>query len=720
MEQDGLHIDLVDTEHLLKAGLSSREADVFHDQLQSILSEGRQSMPRIWQRISQELLRPEHPFPLHQLMYFSTYRDWDSAALGPPLSWIPTSEFARQTNLGRLLESKGRELLGKQYRSPTESLPELQRWSVEHPEQYFPLVWAEQSVVFHQQPHCFLDTRNKTDPGGAWVPGAYLIGSKTDSSVALVHRNEGEDDLPVGKVTLSELRANVSRVANALEALGLNKGDAIAIDMPMNVYAVTAYLAIILAGCIVVPIPDSFVANEIALRIRLSKAKALFTQDIILRGGKRLPLYSRVIEARAPLAIVIPADGKASNLELRDGDMLWDEFVAQAHHLSRPDEFKAVVQSMDSYINILFSSGTTGEPKAIPWTHHTPLRCAADSWAHLDVRRGDVICWPTNLGWIVGPMILYSALLNGATLALYNGSPLGRGFGKFVQDANVVVLGTVPSLVRTWKASDCMADLDWSSMRAFGSSGETSSVDDDLWLSARGGYKPVLECCGGTELGAMYLAGNLVQPQAFAAFTTPGMTCQIMILDDSSNLYPDEAACTGELVLNPHIFGASSTLLNADHHKVYYEGMPLLNGKPLRRHGDIFQRFHGGFYRARGRADDTMNLGGIKAGALEIEQVCNKAHESIKETAAIAVQPPGGGPEELVIAAVLKPGSNLSSKELQKVFSSCIVSNLNPLFKVRAVAVFSEFPRTASNKLLRRVLRVECAKLLYPAPNSRL
>jgi hypothetical protein len=80
--------------------------------------------------------------------------------------------------------------------------------------------------------------------------------------------------------------------------------------------------------------------------------------------------------------------------------------------------------------------GVPGEPKAIPWTHHTPLWCVADSWVHLDMRRGDVICWPTNLG----PMILYFALLNGATLALYNGSPLGRGFGKFVQVINQLSL----------------------------------------------------------------------------------------------------------------------------------------------------------------------------------------------------------------------------------------------------------------------------------------
>lgn len=150
----------------------------------------------------------------------------------------------------------------------------------------------------------------------------------------------------------------------------------------------------------------------------------------------------------------------------------------------------------------------------------------------------------------------------------------------------------------------------------------------------------------------------------------------------------------------------------------------------MRRHGDIFQRFSGGFYRAHGRSDDTMNLGGIKvssmlscfhsrfclptilvtvsilvflqrfrffpcfcflvvklvlqASAVEIEQVCNKAHESVQETAAIAVQPPGGGPEELVIAVVLKPGYESSNKtELQKLFYSHVMSNLNPLFKVQ-------------------------------------
>lgn len=74
-----------------------------------------------------------------------------------------------------------------------------------------------------------------------------------------------------------------------------------------------------------------------------------------------------------------------------------------------------------------------GEPKAIPWTQLSPIRCSADGWAHNDIKVGDVYCWPTNLGWVMGPVLLFTCFLNGATLALYHGSPLGHGFGKFVQ-----------------------------------------------------------------------------------------------------------------------------------------------------------------------------------------------------------------------------------------------------------------------------------------------
>ena len=97
-----------------------------------------------------------------------------------------------------------------------------------------------------------------------------------------------------------------------------------------------------------------------------------------------------------------------------------------------------------------------GQPKAIPWTHTTPIRSAANAFFHQDVREGDTVAWPTNLGWMMGPWLVFAALLNGATIALFQGSPLGRDFGVFIQSAGVSMLGLVPSIAKAWRASDCM------------------------------------------------------------------------------------------------------------------------------------------------------------------------------------------------------------------------------------------------------------------------
>lgn len=168
----------------------------------------------------------------------------------------------------------------------------------------------------------------------------------------------------------------------------------------------------------------------------------------------------------------------------------------------------------------------------------------------------------------------------------------------------------------------------------------------------------------------------------------------------------------GELALGPLMFGASSTLLNADHYNVYFKGMPLWNGKILRRHGDVFERTSRGYYHAHGRADDTMNLGGIKVSSVEIERVCNAVDSNVLETAAIGVPPPQGGPEQLVIAVVFKDSDD-STVDLDKLrisFNSAVQKKLNPLFRISHVVPCSSLPRTATNKVMRRVLRQQLSQ----------
>ncbi|VAI38514.1 unnamed protein product [Triticum turgidum subsp. durum] len=171
------------------------------------------------------------------------------------------------------------------------------------------------------------------------------------------------------------------------------------------------------------------------------------------------------------------------------------------------------------------------------------------------------------------------------------------------------------------------------------------------------------------------------------------MSTGFVILDEQGNPYPDDVPCSGEVGLFPLYFGATDRLLNADHDKVYFDGMPVYRGRYALR-----------FFRwsptERSNYDDT------ETSSVEIERVCNGADEGLLETAAVSVKPSGGGPEQLAILAVRKDRSATYDANLLKAkFQRAIQKNLNPLFRVSYVKVVPEFPRTASNKLLRRVLR---------------
>ncbi|KAF7807068.1 putative acyl-activating enzyme 18, peroxisomal [Senna tora] len=279
-------------EDLVQAGLTIEDAKRFDEALKETILRvnGSESDPReLWrQLVARRLLKPWHPHTLHQLVYYSVYANWDASANGPPLYWFPSLGHARQANLGRIMEMYGPKLLGTSYKDPITSYNLFHKFSVEHPEVYWPIVLKELSVSFIEAPKCILDTSDKSKHGGTWLPGSVLNiaeccllsrehPKKEDNSLAIVWRDEGFDDSEVNHLTVKELRQQVMMVAKAVAAT-FSKGDAIAIDMQMTANAVVIYLAIIVAGCIVVSIADSFAPMEIAVRLRVSKAKGIFTQ----------------------------------------------------------------------------------------------------------------------------------------------------------------------------------------------------------------------------------------------------------------------------------------------------------------------------------------------------------------------------------------------------------------------------------------------------------
>jgi len=591
-------------------------------------------------------------------------------------AWLPDADTIERANLTAAIRDQG-----------LSSYAELHEWSTADRGAFWGMVLDRLGIVFDETPHRIV-TGPPRDP--LWLPGARLNivdscftapGDKT----AVVFRTDGINR----RMSYSELRHLVNEFAHGLSLRGIGAGNGVAIAMPMTVEAVVAYLGTVAAGARVVSIADSFAPHEIATRLGMADPSLVVTQDRFVRAGREHAMFDKVVEAGAPRCVVVDS---GAGIPLREGDVSWNDFLVDAGH------FDPVPCAPNGHVNVLFSSGTTGEPKAIPWTHLTAIKSAMDGHFHHDIHGDDVVAWPTNLGWMLGPWLIFATLINDSTMALYDDAPTGLGFIDFVREAGVTVLGFVPSIVAAWRANRVLDDAGWTDVRVLSSSGEASVPDDYAWLMEVAGGVPVIEYCGGTEIGGGYIAGTVLHDAVPATFTTPALGLDVRILDEDGH-----PADNGEMYIVPPSFGLSQELLGRNHDEVYYAGVPEAD-VPLRRHGDHMERLPNGYYRALGRTDDTMNLGGVKVSSAELERVVGVI-DGVSEVAAVGVQPPGGGPSRLVIYAVPEPGVVPDPKVLRVLMQQAIRSELNPLFKIDDVIFVGILPRTASAKIMRRELR---------------
>jgi len=594
--------------------------------------------------------------------------------------WNPTEEIIKNSNIFKMMQKFG-----------FDNYTNFWKWSISHKETFWKETLQNLNIHLNKNYTSILDI-SKGVENAEWLKNAKLnivdsCFQNENNATAIVFQKEGGE---IENISQKELLNLTNKIANSLLKLGLKKGDKIAIYMPMTVEAVAIYLAGIKAGMPIVTIADSFTPNEIAIRLKITEPKVIFTQNVISRAGKKLPLFKKVVEANAPQAIILKVSEET--IETRENDVYWSDF------LSENKEFESVVQNPEDIITILFSSGTTGEPKAIPWTHTTPIKGASDGYYHHDIQENNVVCWPTNLGWMMGPWLVFATLINKATIALYYGAPMGEEFGKFVQNAKITMLGVIPSFVKYWKSSKCMEKYNWNTIKCFSSTGEVSNPEEMKYLMQLANNKPVIEYCGGTEIGGGYVTSSIVQPNFASTFSTQALGGNFVLLDENH-----QKSTKGEVFIIPPIMGLSTKLLNRNHFKVYYENTPAFEGKVLRRHGDQMEELPNGYYQAQGRVDDAMNLGGIKVSSTQIEAVINKL-SFVKESAAIAASPKGGGPSFLVVYYV-ENKNDFSNEERFNQAKNKIRKELNPLFKLVDLIKMNILPRTASNKVMRRKLR---------------
>ena len=241
-----------------------------------------------------------------------------------------------------------------------------------------------------------------------------------------------------------------------------------------------------------------------------------------------------------------------------------------------------------------------------------------------------------------------------------------------------------------------MEGLDWHRIRLFSSTAEPSTPEEMLYLMFLAGYRPIVEYCGGTEIGGGYITGSVVQPCAPSTFTTAALGLDFEILEDG------RPASRGESFLVPPSIGLSTELLNYDNDEEYFDEVPKgPHGERLRRHGDQIERLGSGYYRHLGRIDDMININGVKTSSEEIRSVLG--NDRVYDSKPIAVDLDGSGQHRLVVYAVPRDAQLLGSDELRTrlrdEFQRSIRENLNPLLAhVEDVVLVSELPQAGPGK----------------------
>ena len=578
-------------------------------------------------------------------------------------------------------------------------------WSIDKKEDFWKTAISHIDLKFNVPYHSILTSAEKPDDI-TWLQDARFNSVEScfladPNQTAIYFQSERSDAITT--ITFEQLFKKVRSYAAGFIKHEIKPKDRILLYLPFSIEAIASYLGLIYIGAEPVLVSDSFSSSELKKRIDIIHAKAVITTDTYVYADKIIHVLPKVVEAE-PVSIILHSSEIKNTLSIRNNTS--DILLSDLERIP-PTTLKPYYHSSKDIISILFSSGTTKEPKALPWLATTPIKCATDGMLLQDIHEGDVVTWTSGMGWMMAPWLIFASLLNKASIAVYNGAYSKKEFIDFTIKTKVTVLGTIPSVVKSWRAQNVEQLKDWS-VRIFSSTGEPSDTEDYLYLMYLNQFKaPIIEYCGGTEIGGAYISSTVELPNALSYFNTPAPGSEMILVNANKEIITQKD--TGEVFLVPPAIGLSQQILNKDHEEEYYTNLPSFSTYPvLRKHGDgysteVFNNIL--YYKSIGRTDDSMNLGGIKISAVEIESVINK-HEAVLESAAVAYQEPNGGPEKLAVFVQLKNAS-IKTETLQQELQKIIQSELNPLFRISILIFKDTFPRTASNKLMRKDLRKE-------------
>jgi acetyl-CoA synthetase len=520
---------------------------------------------------------------------------------------------------------------------------------------------------------------------------------------------EGEEGA-TRELDYADLLNEVERCAAGLRACGYGHGDAIGIHLPMVPETVIALLAINRIGGIAVPLFSGYGATAISSRLRDVNAKALFTCDAFPRRGKPVNAKQVADEAVADcpsITRVIVVRRMRLTAPMKPGrDLNWDQLLAtgdMAGPFSSAARRIEPTGAEDPLIAI-YTSGTTGRPKGILHTHcGFPVKSAQDMLFGTDVGQGTRISWITDIGWMMGPWLIYGALILGATIVLYDGAPdfpQPDRLWDFCARHKVEVLGISPTLVRALAAhgDQWVEKHDLSSLRVFGSTGEPWNPDPWWWLFENVGRRriPIINYSGGTEISGGILMSNPLLPIKPCAFSAacPGIAADVV--DENGD---SVRGAVGELVIRKPWIGQARGFWKDEERylQTYWSRFP-----GVWVHGDWARVDGDGHWSILGRSDDTLKIAGKRVGPAEVESILVGA-ESVIEAAVIGV------PDELKGAAlmafcVLAPGVDGDAR-LEEELRERVAKELGKPLRPEKIYFVESLPKTRNAKVMRRIIR---------------
>ncbi len=613
----------------------------------------------------------------------------------PEVVWEPSPEVLDRARVVGFMRNHG-----------FDDFRAFQQRSQDEPEWFWPAAVEDMGLEFRTPWTQVLDV-SRGPEWTTWFGGSTLniawncvhrwAERRPDDEAAAFRGENGERKT----ISYRDLSREVTRFAEALAALGVEVGDVVALYLPMSLEVLIASNACAHIGAIQVPIFSGFAAPAVAARLADSGARVVVTADGSFRRGREVPMKEIVDEAitQAPSVehvVVWPRLG--ADVPMRQGrDLTWDEAVEGCPGVLEP----AWVDAEAPYL-LAYTSGTTGKPKGVLHVQGGFLVSIAREVAYqADADPADTILFSTDMGWIMGPWTVVGGGAVGARLIFMEGAPdqPHDRLWQLVEEERATVLGCSPTLIRALRQHGD-PDADLSSLRTIVTTGEPWNPEPYRWLAERvgGGRCPIINCSGGTEVGACFLSPVPAIPIKECSLGLPalGMAMDVVDGDGRSLLGTDEV---GELVCRKPFPGMTRGIWKDPERYLdaYWRRLP-----GIWVHGDWASVDADGYWYLHGRSDDTLNIAGKRIGPAELESAA-VAHPAVGEAAAVGIPHDVKG-EVAWVFCTLRPGTE-ASEELAAEIGSTAAHELGKAFRPERVIFVSALPKTRSAKIVRRAIR---------------